>query len=257
MHNSGKDPGRDKLIAAGVTIIFALLLFIFLFYGKIGLSRGDMAAASVPETAEEELFLEPELIDEPEPMIPLAENVGEPESEENAQAAPEALGEPEKGEPKERIPEVKGVSETKTPPKEKLISQQKDSPVKTTEPSGKENKKVSDPAANAFSPHNGKKTGRDGSAGAGGNSTGVVGTANGWNFKGCPKPNVRLSNKVTVTVRVTVDEKGNVTSAKASGATPEINAACAAAARQARWEPTNPNNRRKASGTITFTISPR
>lgn len=249
---------RDSLIAAGVTIVFALLLFCFLFWGEIGLSREEMAEASTPEISEEELFLDPELL-ETDPVEPRLEDVGEPETDQNTEAAPEALGEPEKAEPKEpvRIPEVKGKSETKTPPKEKLISQTKESPVKTQEPSGKETKKISDPTANAFSPNNGKKTGRDGQSGAGGTSTGIVGTANGWSFKGCPKPSVRLANRVTVTVRVTVDEKGYVTSAKASGATPEINAACAEAAKKARWEPSDPNNRRKASGTITFTISPK
>ncbi|MDE6271823.1 MAG: hypothetical protein K2M31_02310 [Muribaculaceae bacterium] len=251
---------RDSLIAAGVTIFVALLIFCFLYWGQVGMPRMDMAAASTPEIDQEELFLEPDLLDEEQPpMEAKVEDVGEPESETSTEAAPEALGEPEKAEPKEevRIPDVKGKSETKTPPKDKLITQKQESPVKTQEPSGKETKKIADPTANAFSPHNGKKNGRDGQAGAGGSSTGITGTANGWSFQGCPKPSVTLSNRVTVRVNVTVDEKGNVTSAKASGATPEINAACRQAALQAKWKPSDPNNRRKASGTITFTISPK
>lgn len=246
-NNSHADSRRDSAIAAAVTFIAALLILLFLYWGEIGFSRADMAAASTPEIAEEEeLFLEPELVD-----------VGEPMPATEAQAAPEALGEPEKSEPTEvRIPEVQGKSEERTPPKEKLVTQKDPSPVTSREPSSKQTKKVSDPTANAFSPHNGKPNGRNGSAGAGGNSTGVTGTANGWVFKGCPKPSVTLSNKVTVTVKITVNEKGYVTNAKASGATPEINHACEQVVYKAHWEPTDPKNRRKASGTITFTIRP-
>ncbi len=237
------------MIATGVTILFALLLFVMLYWGEIGFSRAEMAAAATPEiAAEEELFIEPELVD-----------VGEPSSPTEREAAPEALGEPDpKPQPEEvRIPEVKGESQVKTPPTEKLVTQKDPSPVKATEPSSKQTAKVSDPTAAAFSPNNGKQSGKSGSAGAGGTSTGTKGTANGWTFRGCPAPNVKLSNKVTVTVRVTVDEKGKVKSAKASGATPEINAACERAARQASWEPSDPSNRRTATGTITFTIQPK
>lgn len=255
---SDNNKNRDSLIAIAVTVLMALLIFCFLYWGRIGMPRADMAVASTPEISDEELFLDPELFEEPEEVKPLKDDVGEPESETQTEAAPEALGEPEKAEQDQvRIPEVKGKSETKTPPKEKLNTQKKESPVKSQEPSGKENKKIKDPTANAFSPDNGKPTGRNGSSGAGGNSTGVTGTANGWTFKGCPKPSVSLSNKVTVKVKVTVNEKGYVTNATASGGTPEINAACVRAAKQARWEPSDPNNRRKASGTITFTISPK
>lgn len=244
---------RDSLIAALVTLIVALAVFLFLFFGEFGFSRSDMAAASTPEIGEEEeLFLEPEILQ-------ARDDVGEPESDENTQAAPEALGEPEPEEPTEpvRIPEVKGPSEKKTPPTDPLVTQQKESPVKSTPPSSKETKKVSDPAANAFSPHNGKNSGKAGSAGAGGSGSGIRGTANGWTFQGCPTPSVKLPNKVTVTVSVTVNEKGIVTSAKASGASPEINLKCEEAAKKARWSPNDPNNRRKATGTITFPIYPQ
>lgn len=243
---------RDSLIATIVTILVALCLFIFLYWGEYGFSRADMAAASTPEIAqEEELFLEPEILE-------TRQDVGEPESESNTEASPEALGEPEPVEPVEpiRIPEVKGPAPEKTPPTEKLVTQTKESPVSATTPSGKETKKVSDPTAGAFSPHNGSSTGKSGQAGAGGSGNGVTGNANGWTFKGCPIPSVRLTNKVSVKVTVTVDEKGNVTSAKASGSTPQINALCEQAAYKAKWQPNDPANRRKASGTITFTIFP-
>lgn len=243
-----RDEDLDRMIAVGVTVLFALLLMLFLYFGQIGFSREEMAAASTPEiAAEEELFLEPELVD-----------VGEPEPEAEEEAAPEALGEPEKApETEVRIPEVKGDNPVKTAPKEKLVTQDKPSPVSSPAASGKETKKVTDPLAGAFSPNNGKSSGKAESAGAGGNSVGTTGSANGWVFKGCPKPSVTVKNRVTVTVRVTVNEKGYVTSAKGSGGTAEINAACEAAASKAKWDPTDPATAKKASGTITFTIVPK
>lgn len=238
----------DRWIAVVVTVVFALLLFLFLYWGEIGFSREDMAAASTPEiAADEELFLEPELVD-----------VGEPEPETQTEAAPEALGEPDKAEPNEvRIPEVKGKNEEKTPPKEKLVTQEKPSPITSKEPSGKQTSKVTDPTANAFNRDNGKATGKNDKSGAGGNSTGVTGSANGWVFKGCPKPDVKVSNKITIIVSVTVNEKGEVTDAVVkSNAQAEVKQKCKAAALKARWEPTDPKNKRKATGTITFTIFP-
>lgn len=244
-----QEHNRDSLIAMAVTVLAALLIFIFLYWGEIGLPRAEMAAASIPEIAsEEELFIDPELLD-----------VGEPASVTESEAAPEALGEPEPVQKEEnvRIPEVKGTSKVKTPPEEKLATGKEPSPVSSREASSKQTKKVADPTAKAFSRNNGKSNGKSGAAGAGGSSTGTTGTANGWTFKGCPTPKVSLANKVTVKVKITVNEKGYVTNAKASGATAEINAECEHVAYQAHWEPSDPKNRRKASGTITFTIRPR
>ena len=241
---------RDSLIAAGVTVLVALLLFVFLYWGSIGFDRRQLAESSIPEIGqeEEELFLDPELLD-----------VGEEESPVEAAPAAEAQGSPEVvPEPKPaRAPVVKGEAEKPAPPKEKMITQKAPSPVKATEPKAtdKELAKVEGKTAAAF-PDNGRPEGKNNSAGSGGSSVGRTGKANGWKFNGCPEPKVALRNKTVVTVTVTVDVNGRVTSAKARGGTAEIREACRRAALAATWTPTNPENKKTAHGTITFSIYP-
>lgn len=244
---------RDRLMAAAVTFIAALLVFVFLYWGEIGIDRRQMAEASIPEIAaleEEELFLDPTLLEVGEEESPV-----ETAPAAVAQGTPEVVPEPEP----QRPPVVNGKSEKPAPPKEKLVTQKAHSEVKSSEPkaSESETRKVQSKTAAAFSPDNGNPDGRNNSAGAGGVSVGRTGRANGWKFRGCPTPDVALRNKTVVTVTVTVDENGRVTSAKASGGTAAIREACRRAALGASWTPTDPNNKKTAKGTITFTISPR
>jgi outer membrane biosynthesis protein TonB len=260
MNNSNSRPTdphaprrRDSLIAAGVTLLMAVLIFCFLFWGEIGFDRRQMAEASIPEIGqeEEELFLDPQLLD-----------LGEEESQLKDDAAAPAQGTPEvveKPDPKVTSPRLKGENPKPAPPKEKLVSQTKPSPVKTTEPKAtdKEVRKVQSKTAGAFSPDNGQPTGRNNSAGSAGNRTGIAGHSDGWKFLGCPSPDVKLRNKTVITVRVTVNSRGAVTSAVASGGNATLRAACEQAARAARWQPLDPSKARTAKGTITFTITPR
>lgn len=241
---------KDSLIAAGITILVALLIFIFLFWGELRFDRALTAAASIPEPGveDEELFIDPLLL---EP--------GEDESE--AQVAPqaEAQGNPEVVEnPEVTQPVVEGVAAKNAPPKEKLVTQKENSAVKATEPKAtdREKQKAQGKVANAFS-NSGNANGRNNASGSGGNSVGITGNTNGWKFLGCPSPKVELRNKVTVKVEITVNAKGKVTSARASGGTAEIRSACEAAARKATWEPLSNREGKSASGTITFTITPR
>lgn len=244
---------RDRIIAAGVTIIVALLIFIFLYFGEIGFDRRQLAEASIPEFAQEddELFLDPELLDP-----------GEEESHQETEAAAPAQGMPEVvPEPEQIRPVVKAQkSEKPTPPKEKLVTQNKPSPVKSEAPKAAtdtEVKKAQSKTAGAFSPDNGQTSGRNNSDGSSGTSTGISGNSNGWKFLGCPAPDVKLRNRTVITVSVTVNSRGEVTSAHASGGTAQLRAACEAAARKARWKPLDAQNARTAKGTITFTITPR
>lgn len=247
-----KPTRRDTLIAAGVTLLFALALFLFLYMGSIGFDRRQLAEASIPEFAEEdpELFIEPELLDP-----------GEEESQREIEAAAPAQGMPEVvPEPVQTRPVVKAEKSDKpTPPKEKLVSQDKPSPVKTRTPKATdtEMKKAQSSTAGAFSPDNGQTSGRNNSDGSAGTSTGISGHSNGWKFLGCPSPDVKLRNRTVITVSVTVNSRGEVTSAHASGGTAQLRSACEAAARKARWQPQNPAKARTAKGTITFTITPR
>ena len=242
---------HDNLIAAGVTILFALLLFIFLYTSSIGYDRNRLAEASIPEIGqeEEELFLDPMLIDPGEDFSPVEKD-----------AAPEAQGSPQvTPAPDESVrPVVKGDNPAPAPPKEKLVTQKQESPVKATTPTitDKETQNAQAKVANAFQ-NPGKTNGKNNSAGSGGSSAGISGNANGWKFLGCPAPQVTLSTKKTITVSVTVNADGKVTSARASGGDPKLHEACERAARQARWQPLHNDKGKTARGTITFTITPR
>lgn len=236
------------MIAAAVTFLFALLVFLILFKGSITFDRRQLAEASIPEIGqEEELFIDPMLI---EP--------GEDFSKSEDDAAPEAQGNPEVKAVEEDIsrPAVKGENPEKTPAKEKLVSQKKESSVKTTEPSAKEKEiQKARSKSNAFQ-NPGVTDGKKNASGPGGTSTGISGDANGWKFLGCPAPQVSLSSKKTITVSITVNADGKVTSARASGGDPKLHAACEAAARQARWQPLNNGKGKTARGKITFVITP-
>ena len=110
----GTDPAtrRDRLIAAGVTVLFALLLFIFLFMGSIGFDRRQLAENSIPEFAQDEedpeLFLEPELLDLGEENSTLQDAAAAP-----AQGMPEVVPEPVQTRPVVKAEQA----EKPTPPK--------------------------------------------------------------------------------------------------------------------------------------------
>lgn len=239
---------RDSAIAAGVTMIVALLLLLLLYFGHIDYSARDMAGMSMPEPGvEEELFLDPELLD-----------LGEDNSEHEQSAAPAAQGAPEVAEEVTNQVTVPGNNDKPAPPKEKLVTGSQTSPVKSAEPKAKEEERrqVKDLTGGAFSPDNGKNDGVNGAAGSGGTGIGVSGYAEGREFISCPKPTVSLRNKTVVKVRVTVDASGNVTAATAlSGGTAELQRKCERAAMGARWKAKA--GAAPVRGTITFTLVPK
>lgn len=246
----GRVPSRrDSAIAASVTMVFALVLLLVLYFGKIGFSRPDSASVSTPEIASDELFLEPELLD-----------LGEDNSEKEIAAAPAAQGTPEV-KPEEKpvaSPVVKGENEKPAPPKERRITSNRPSKVKAEESpkTDKEKRKARDLTAGAFSPDNGSVNGRNNSSGSGGTGARISGYADGREFISCPKPSVRLRNRTVIKVRVTVNADGAVTEARAiSGADASLKEACRRAALGARWK-AKPGSR-PVSGTITFTLVPR
>lgn len=245
---------RDSLIAAAVTFIVALLLLLLLFFCGLNYDRSQLAEASTPEISvemPEEEFLEPEIV----------RDLGEPDAVEDDSPAPVAKGEPEPAPVENTKLVVPDKNPKPAPPVKKPITQKKESPVKaTTPPAVDENKqKVTSKMADKFKGPNGSSSGTSGSNGAGGTGVGISGSVSGRTFKGCPKPSVELQNKVVVEVRVTVDSAGRVTKAtarsKSGKASAAILRACEQAARGARWseDPSTPS----ASGTLTFTITPR
>lgn len=240
---------KDKAIAGGATLLIALAVLLMLLFTTLTWDRDALAENHKIEKPEEEeeIFLDPELL-----------NLGEENAVTHDEPAPNPLGEPEKAEKEnDRLVEP-GENPKPAPPKPKLVSTEKESPVKTQEPTAtdKERQHITSKMAKGFSSQNGKPDGKDGKNGSGGQGEGIKGFARGRVFKGCPKPNVTLQHKVTVVVDVVVDEQGNVTSASArGGASSEIRRACERAARQAKWSPKKGAG--ETRGSITFPITPR
>lgn len=199
---------------------------------------------------EEELFIEPELVE-----------LGEQEAVNHDQPAPAVKGEP-KPAPVEQ-PEVKVAApepKPQTPPAPKVATQKKESSMKTPPESAnaKEVKEATSALASKFSSKNGNPSGNDaaGASGVGGTGIGIAGSAHGRTFQGCPKPDVTLRHKTVVKVNVVIDADGRVTEATATGsADASIRRKCEAAARAARWSPKS--GAAPTRGTLTFTISPK
>ncbi len=247
-----KREDKDRAIAAGLTFFVALILLLVLFFGGISFDRQMLAESSTPELmpVEEELFIEPELVD-----------LGEEASvNQTTKPAPSLKGEPEPA-PEDHV-EIVEPGEKPTPvvkPVVKEVTQKKESKVQKEEPSltDKERQKATSSVANKFAPKNGQTEGSDkGTSGAGGEGVGVSGNANGRSFISCPKPDVALRHKTIVKVNVVIDAEGKVIEATATGsADATIRRKCEAAAKQARWSAKK--GATSTRGSITFTITPR
>lgn len=247
-----KKEDKDRAIAAGLTFFIALVILLVLFFGGITFDRQLLAESSTPEMMplEEELFIEPELVD-----------LGEEASvNHNTSPAPSLKGEPEPA-PEDHA-EIIDPGEKPDPvikPAEKLVTQKKESKVQKEEPSktDKERQKATSSVANKFAPKNGQTEGSDkGTSGAGGDGVGVSGNAHGRTFISCPKPDVALRHKTIVRVNVVIDAEGKVIEATATGsADASIRRKCEAAAKQARWSAKK--GATSTRGSITFTITPR
>lgn len=238
----------ERYIAAAVTFTVTLLLLLFLFFGSMNYDRALLARDSMPEIQEEEIFLEPEIL----------QDFGEEDATENDAPAPVIQGEPEPAPVENTKIVVKGENPKPAPPIEKKVTTKHESPVKATEPKAtdEERQKITSTMAKGFSGRNGAPEGSQGTSGAGGLGIGISGNANGRDFLGCPKPDVTLRNPVTVKVAVVINADGIVTSASASGAaSSQIRRACEAAARGARWSAKKGAG--DTRGTITFNITPR
>lgn len=241
---------KDKAIAAAITFVVMLAILLSLFLGSVNYDREQLAAQSTPEIAaeDEELFLEPEIL----------KDLGEEDAVNNDAPAKAFHGEPDPAETDNVKLVVKGDNPKPAPPVEKLVSTKHDNDVKATEPSitDEERQRVTSAVAKGFAGRNGSENGQKEAAGAGGVGMGISGNASGRTFKGCPKPNVTLQNKTTVTVAVIIDADGNVISAKASGgASAAIRSACEQAARGAKWS--EKKGAGETRGSITFTITPK
>lgn len=244
----------DRLIAAVATGVIAAIILLVLFFSVITWDKAALAQASIPEitSAEDEVFLEPELLEEPGEEL---------EEISDAPEAPAEQGEPEPAPEVNRMKEVKGENPDPAPKVDKVVSQTKPSPVKVTEPpkSDKEPKKATDPLAGKFSSRNGRKDGKAGGQGSGTDGISHAnGSVRGRRFKGAPAFTAEVNQKYIVKVSVTVNEAGKVTEAHISdggGAPTAVRNKCLQNAKKASWDakPGAPD----ASGLLTYTITPK
>jgi len=247
--NSSSRELKDRAIAAAVTFLAMLLIFLFLFFGAMNVERREMADDVTPELmSDEEEFLEPEIL----------QDLGEPDATAHDEPAPVEQGEPKPAPVDNNKIVTPGENPKPAPQIEKKNTQKKESPVKATEPPATKEKpsEISSKMAGKFSGKNGATTGSNGSSGSGGTGVGINGNANGRNFLSCPKPSVELRHKTTVKVSVVIDADGKVISATASGgADTSIRRACEQAARGAKWSAKKGAG--ETRGSITFTITPK
>lgn len=242
---------KDKLVSIALTALVSVALLLFLIFGYISWNPELLAKNPVnPEPEEEEIFLEPELVE-----------LGEQRSvTKHAKPAPTLKGKPKLAEKENtEIIDPGTKPDPKPLPARHEITQKKQSALEKREAAltEKERQEATSAVADKFSPKNGSVEGEDnGTSGAGGTGVGVCGSAHGRTFIGCPKPDVSLRHKTIVKVNVVVDADGKVVEATATGsASADIRRRCEAAARQALWSAKK--GAASTRGSITFTITPK
>lgn len=242
---------RDAVIAAIVTFLAVALILFWLLAATLHYDQRLAASSENPQLEEDEVFLDPELLTEQH------KDVGDPDAIANDAPSAEVKGEPAPAQLEQTHTVISGEN-TAPSPEQTLIASTQESAVQTVAPDHKkEDEKVAASMAGKFSAKPGSVAGKFDSAGGNdGVASGVVGKMAGRRFLGCPLPDVSLSHKTTVTVSITVDADGKVTSATASGAaTREIRKKCEQAAMQARWS--EKKGAASTRGSITFTIIPK
>ncbi len=242
---------RDSFIAAFVTLVAVGLLLVWLLIATLHYDERMAATTENPQLEEDEIFLDPEL------LLENHQSIGEPDIANQDAPAPEIKGEPVPS-PIEQPHTVVAGENPEPSPEQTLISSDTESAVETAASNKKkDDEKVASSMAGKFSSKPGSVQGKfDSPGGSDGVATGVTGKMSGRQFLGCPLPDVALSHKTTVTVSITVDADGKVTSATASGAaTREIRKKCEQAAMQAKWSAKK--GATSTRGSITFTIIPK
>lgn len=242
---------RDSLIAAFVTFVAVGLILVWLLVATLHYDERIAATTENPQLEEEEIFLDPEL------LLETHKSIGEPDITNQDAPAPEIKGEPVPA-PVEQPHTVVTGENTEPSPEQTLITSEKESAVETAASNKKkDDEKVASSMAGKFSSKPGSVQGKfDSPGGSDGVASGVTGKMSGRRFLGCPLPDVVLSHKTTVTVSITVDADGKVTSATASGAASrDIRKKCEQAAMQAKWS--EKKGATSTRGSITFTIIPK
>lgn len=243
---------KDSYIAAFVTFLAVGLVLAWLLAATLHYDEKLASHSENPELEEEEIYLDPELLE-------THRSVGDPDITRHDTPAPEIKGEPTPS-PEEQPHTLTTGDNTQPSPEQTLITSTQESAVQTAASDRKKDEeKVASSMTGKFNTKPGSVAGKfDSPGGTASDATGsgVTGKMNGRQFLGCPLPDVALSHKTTVTVSITVDAEGKVTSATASGAaTREIRKKCEQAAMRAKWS--EKKGATSTRGSITFTIIPK
>lgn len=251
-------PRKPEMIAAAATLLIALGLLALLYCVTFGPDREQLAAVSIPEEPDEEVYIEPELLRPQE-----AENMDMPEDApaEPQPAQAEAHGLPAPADkPEPTIQNTHSEQPKPTRSNETLVTQKPTSKVKTepAKPNPKpDSQKTSESMSGKFNAKPGSTSGRHGGSGSGGDDVSQVARGLiGRNFHGYAEkitgPNAL---KATVVVRVVVGADGLVKSASllsSGGAPPEITGRCVRWAKRCSWDPKP--GAADATGTITYNV---
>ena len=255
---------RDRkaaIIAAAITFVAALVILVLLFVLSVGSDdRRMMSEVSVPEMQDdEEIFLEPELLDMSEPGDELTE-----EDIQEEEAAPQPPGEPDPAEVEQPQRVVKNEVPPEEPPvsnKPKLVSTKEPSDVKTSTPklSAEEEKRIAAIGGKLKTDNNGSRTGNEsaetGNGQAGMSSQGNLNGDKGRKMLSCPTSRPTLNRDYTIRVSVQVTADGNVKSASlanSGGAPANLTSLCVDLAKKSKWTPKA--DAPIATGTIVFSL---
>lgn len=242
---------KARIISGTATLLIVAVIFLVLFFCGLTYDKSSCDEAEKPVIEQEELFLDPELM-----------NLGEEDAIENDMPAAAPLGEPDEApEPKEELV-VKGENPKPVQVTDKKVTSKQESKVKSPEPkkTDKEESRISSSMKGKFA-SNGKKDGKADSNGSGGSGVGTKGSLKGRIFEGCPAPSLKVSQEVTIVVSVTVNAEGRVTDASFSrdsgpgqGNT-SLRKACVSASKKARFSAKK--GAVPARGTITWHLRPK
>ena len=251
---------RDKLLAALLTLLFAMITVSLLMVGKV--SVGPLFEPTTPDEQQQEVFFT-DIVDEPMEEIaqepsPTVDNKPSEASAPAEEASGTDMEDAGKGEEPPVLVSSKTPSEAKTPKPEKTEKQPNPGP---TEAEIKEQKAqaIRDKMAksNFKGQGSGEGTSDNGDAKAG-NNKGATGQ--GLDGRKCihqTDPGIKNASG-TVKVRITVNSAGNVTSAtfvSSSGfgdREQEVRDACLKASRGLKYTP-DPDTK-SASGIVTWRI---
>ena len=237
-----------------MTFGVAITVLVLLFVMTIGDTRRALAESSMPEIQDdEEIFLDPELL--------VIDNPGDAQPTETEEPAPQPPGQPDPAETEQPLKTIKATEEPQEPPvtnKAKNVADNKESDVKSAAPklSKEDEKRIAAMSGKLKTDNNGAPNGKEAAAsGSGGDGVALQGVVNGRKMLSCPTWKLKVTQKNTVVVEITVNSEGAVTAANAvAGGTPNLRKECEKMALRSKW--TKSEGSKPVKGKITFTIMP-